>query len=121
MRSAGPPESRRARPSTVGEVNTTSSGSAAPNARLIRLTRVTASSELPPQAKKSSCAETLSCFITSCHSTATRRSVSSLGATKGRSAAPATTRSETASAWRSILPLAVVGSASSTTTLFGIM
>ncbi len=99
----------------------TSSGRAAPKLRLIRLIRPTAMSELPPHAKKSSCTETLSCFIACFHSAATRRSVSSRGATKGRSAAPTSTLPEAARALRSILPLAVVGSASRTTTLFGIM
>ncbi len=87
----------------------------------MRLTRPTAISELPPVSKKSSCVETVSRFISFFHISLMRRSVMVRGATNGRSWSSTSVLSDASKALTSILPLAVTGSLSSTTTLFGIM
>ncbi|MFF3915918.1 hypothetical protein ACFYZB_20955 [Streptomyces sp. NPDC001852] len=78
-------------------------------------------SELPPDAKKSSCTDTSSYLSAFAHASAGHRSTGVAGATKGRPESADRTCSPTARALTSTFPFAVSGSRSSTKTRFGTM
>ena len=107
--------------SSVGVSNSCRTGITTGHCRRIRETSLTASSECPPSAKKSSVAATAPRFSTSDQIPASNRSVSDCGARPCGADATCIVASGAGSAWRSILPLGVSGSASRTTKAVGTM